>query len=228
MEKQGIIFKVTNSSFQPSHYSLSLKKRVFDVFLALLALIILSPLLLIIILIIKFRSAGSAFFKQKRIGLNEKPFVIYKFRTMDPGAHILQKKYKHLNISPFPTFKIPNDPRLNSFGLFLSKTTLDELPQLINVLQGDMSIIGPRPFPEKEHKLLSSKWKKRSLVKPGLISPVFFFAREKVTTSQWTKIDLDYAKNASLINDLKTAFQVFCHYIKIFLFQFQKLSRIYK
>ena len=222
MEKQGIIFKVTNSSFQPSHYSLSLKKRVFDVSLALLAFITLSPLLLIIILIIKFRSKESVFFKQKRIGLNGKPFTIYKFRTMDPGAHKLQRKYKHLNISPFPTFKIPNDPRLDSFGLFLSKTTLDELPQLINVLQGNMSIVGPRPFPEKEHELLSNKWKKRSLVKPGLLSPIFFLARKKVTTSQWTKIDLDYVQNTSLTTDLRMVFKAICYYIKIVLFQFKK------
>jgi len=224
MEKQGIIFKVTNSSFQPFHYSLSLKKRVFDVFLTLLALITLSPLLLIIILIIKFKSKGSVFFKQKRIGLNGKPFTIYKFRTMDPGAHILQKKYKHLNISPFPTFKIPNDPRFNSFGLFLSKTTLDELPQLINVLQGDMSIVGPRPFPEKEHKLLSNKWKKRSLVKPGLVSPIFFLARRKVSTNQWTKIDLNYVQNTSLTTDLRMVLKAIFYYVKLLSNQIQKLN----
>jgi len=213
---------MANSRLQPPRYASSIQKRILDISLSLLASIILFPLLLIIIIIIKSKSKGPAIFKQKRIGLNGKPFIIYKFCTMKPGAHKLQKKYKHLNISPFPTFKIANDPRLNSFGLFLSKTTLDELPQLINVLIGNMSFVGPRPFPEKEHKLLSKKWKLRTLVKPGLVSQVFFFARNKVTSNQWTKIDLDYIQNASLLKDLRIMVISLHYYAKIFLFQINK------
>ena len=195
---------------------------MLDIFISCLALLFSSPVLLIIAILLL--SKESIIFKQKRVGLNGKVFTIYKFRTMKSGAHKLQKKYKSLNISPFPTFKIPNDPRLSSIGLFLSKTTLDELPQLVNVLKGDMSIVGPRPFPEKEHNLLTKKWRQRSLVKPGLISQSFFYPRSKMTTSQWTKIDLNYAQDTSFLKDFNIMSEGLCQYIRIFFYQVQKLT----
>lgn len=213
---------MTHANLQASKYSHSYTKRILDVILASLAIPTLSPLILIIAVITKLKSKGPLIFKQKRIGLNGKTFTIYKFRTMKPGAHKLQKKYKHLNVSPFPTFKIPNDPRFTPFGLFLSKTTLDELPQLINVLTGDMSIVGPRPFPVNEHNSLTKKWQLRTLAKPGLISPIFFYPRNKVTKAQWTKIDLDYVKNTSPTTDLEIIFNAINCYTKILLFQLQK------
>ena len=214
---------MTHANLQASKYSHSYTKRILDVILASLAIPTLSPLILIIAVITKLKSKGPLIFKQKRIGLNGKTFTIYKFRTMKPGAHKLQKKYKHLNVSPFPTFKIPNDPRFTPFGLFLSKTTLDELPQLINVLRGDMSIVGPRPFPVNEHNSLTKKWQLRTLAKPGLISPIFFYPRNKVTKAQWTKIDLDYTQNANLLEDLRILSKTLYCYVKIFSCQIQKL-----
>jgi lipopolysaccharide/colanic/teichoic acid biosynthesis glycosyltransferase len=213
---------MTNGKSQASKYSLSLQKRILDIILASFALLTLSPLVLIIALLIKSKSKGPVIFKQKRVGLNGKLFTIYKFRTMRSNAHKLQDKYKHLNISPFPTFKIPNDPRFTPFGLFLSKTTLDELPQLINVLKGDMSIVAPRPFPENEHNLLPKDWQPRIYVKPGLVSKVFVYPRNNMTTTLWTKIDLDYVQNANLLMDLKMILIVIYYYIKIISYQIRK------
>ena len=213
---------MTDISPSASKYSDSTSKRVLDIFLATLALLFILLPSLVIAALVKLTSNETVIFKQKRMGCNNKPFTIYKFRTMRSGAHNLQKKYRQLNISPFPTFKIPDDPRLTSLGSFLSKTTLDELPQLINVLIGDMSIVGPRPFPANEHKLLSKKWQLRTLVKPGLISPIFFHPRTRVSAVQWEKTDLNYIRNSSLTMDLQLIFKTISQYIKILIYQIQK------
>jgi lipopolysaccharide/colanic/teichoic acid biosynthesis glycosyltransferase len=136
-------------------------KRGIDVLLSLLGLIFLWPIFQIIALLIKLDSPGPVFFRQKRVGKNGKVFTFYKFRNMVKEAKNLKKKYFHLNEADGPVFKIRDDPRYTRVGKFLSHTGLDELPQLINILKGEMSLVGPRPLPVDEEKQIPKKWQKR-------------------------------------------------------------------
>ena len=140
-----------------SNYNNSLSKRTMDIVVSIIVLVITAPISLVISLIIKLTSNGNVLFFQKRTGKNGKVFKIMKFRTMIIGAERFQKKYKASNESDGPVFKIANDPRFTKFGKLLSRTGLDELPQFINVLKGEMSIVGPRPLPIEEFKKLSKK-----------------------------------------------------------------------
>lgn len=129
-------------------------------------------------------------FKQTRIGQHGKPFTLYKFRTMYPGAEFDQDKYRHLSIGIPPTFKIYNDPRLTPIGKFLYHTGLDELPQLWNIIKGDMAFIGPRPLPVLEAKKLSKKMRQiRESVKPGIISSWALDGSHSLSLDEWLELD---------------------------------------
>ncbi len=141
-----------------------------------------SPVMLLSITLVFIMSGTPIFYLQKRAGKNKKPFKIIKFRTMYPGAENDQKLYKYLNQAPEPMFKIKNDPRFTKVGKWLSKTGLDELPQLFNVIRGEMSLVGPRPLPIREADQLTKDWDFRFLVNPGIFS-------------QWT---LDDSRHESL------------------------------
>lgn len=187
----------------PYHYYFSIEKRLFDLISSLLLLVALSPTLLLIGILIKIGSKGPVLYKQKRIGLNGIVFSILKFRTMYDGAEKDRDKYLSLNTSPHPTFKIINDPRFVGIGNWLSHSCLDELPQLLNVLKGEMSLIGPRPFPVAEAERLPSKWNFRSRVKPGILSSWAVSNRRHMTLDKWIRLDQDDLRHGNLIGDIK-------------------------
>jgi len=139
--------------------------------IALLALILFSPLLVLLFIVVKIDSKGPFIFKQKRAGLKEKPFNMYKIRTMIKGAEKLQRKYAGLNEADGPVFKIRNDPRFTRVGKILARTALDELPQLWNVIRGEMAFVGPRPLPIAEASKIPNKYNPRFSVQPGMTSP---------------------------------------------------------
>ena len=177
-------------------------KKIIDPLMALVSMIILSPLFLLIAILIKKDSKGPVIFKQKRIGHNKKTFTMYKFRTMVKDAQKLKKKYKHLDFTNGPVFKIKNDPRLTKIGKVLAKTNLDELPQLFNILRGDMYFVGFRP-PIKEEVSHYKKWQlKRFKSYPGLTSLWAISGMHKMKFDDWIKMDLDYNKNESVFLDL--------------------------
>lgn len=133
----------------------------------------------------------SLLFSQTRIGKNGIRFKIYKFRTMYPGAQKDQDKYRHLNEADGPVFKIRDDPRYTKIGRWLAKTGLDELPQIINVLKGEMALVGPRPLPPDEEKQIPAKWRlKRRSVKPGLTSSWVIGGSHWLTFGQWMELDI--------------------------------------
>lgn len=189
-----------------------LLKNIFDIVASALALVFFLPLFLIISIAIKTTSAGPVFFRQQRVGLNGKPFQFYKFRTMktdnDPVKHreYITKfitEQKSAETEP-GIFKLVNDPRITTVGDFLRKTSLDELPQLINVLRGDMSLVGPRPPIPYECELYDI-WHRRRLqsCKPGITGMWQIFGRSRTTFDEMVRLDLYYIREWSLLLDLK-------------------------
>lgn len=142
------------------------------------------------------------FFRQKRTGLNGRPFTMYKFRTMVGNAESLQKKYARQNEADGPVFKIRKDPRFTRTGRFLSHTGLDELPQLINVLRSEMALFGPRPLPVAEAAKLTKQQQERHRIKPGIISPWIFEGYHSRPFREWMKSDIAYANEKSAWGDL--------------------------
>lgn len=168
-------------------------KRIFDFFSSLAGLIVLSPLFLLIAVYIKIVSRGPVFFTQDRIGLNKRTFKMVKFRTMIPDAEKRQEELAAMNEMDGPAFKIKNDPRIIPGGSFLRRHSLDELPQLWNVLRGDMSVVGPRPLSRRDYDLLKEDWqRKRFSMRPGLTCTWQVSGRNDVTFMQWMQMDLDY------------------------------------
>ncbi|MFC0875460.1 sugar transferase [Saccharicrinis sp. FJH2] len=181
----------------PDNY-IALKMKVLsDVLISGFILILISPLMLIIAALIKL-DGGPIFFKQKRMGLHGKHFYCLKFRTMVTNAEELKAKLMHLNEQEGPVFKIKNDPRITKIGQFLRKTSLDELPQFINVLRGDMSIVGPRPPIPSEVKQYE-RWQSRRLsMKPGITCIWQVSGRNNIPFHEWMKMDMQYIDNWSL------------------------------
>jgi len=140
-------------------------------------------------------------FKQKRLGKDKKVFVMYKFRTMVENAEDLKPKVYSLNEADGPVFKIRNDPRYTKIGKFLSHTGLDELPQIINVLKGDMALVGPRPLPVDEAKKIPKKYERRFSVLPGMTSLWILKGAHKLSFDEWMSLDLNYIKKKSLWYD---------------------------
>lgn len=189
-------------------------KRAFDLVVSGLLLVVLSPLFLFITITIKLTSKGPVFFKQTRVGLNGRRFTLYKFRSMVQDAEAQKQELLHLNEMDGPVFKIKGDPRLTPIGRFLRKTSLDELPQLINVLNGDMSIVGPRP-PLPEEVAQYKRWQRRRLsMKPGLTCLWQIHGRSQIVDfNQWMELDLQYIDNWSLQLD----FEIFLKTIPVVL-----------
>ena len=173
-------------------------KRTMDIILSLFFIVLFLPLLFAIVLLIKLTSSGSIFFIQDRVGYNKRVFKLLKFRTMVRGAEILQSTFEHLNEVDGPIFKIKDDPRITNVGKFLRRSSLDELPQLFNVLEGDMSLVGPRPLPIRDVKLFNSQWHKRRFsVRPGMTGLWQISGRNQAEFDKLIKYDLEYIDNWS-------------------------------
>ncbi len=170
----------------------SLFKRLFDIFCSFIAIIVLSPVLLIIGLLVKLTSKGPVFYVSTRIGKDGKPFKFYKFRSMKKDAEKELVNLLEQNETQGITFKMKDDPRITKFGKFIRKTSLDELPQLFNILKGDMSIVGPRPCTDREYALYSEKDKKRLLVPQGLTGEWQTRGRSDTTFDEMVDMDLEY------------------------------------
>jgi exopolysaccharide biosynthesis polyprenyl glycosylphosphotransferase len=187
----------------PQNEYLLFVKNTVDIILAGLLLLILAPVLLLVSMLIKLTSDGPVIFKQTRCGLGGRKFLLYKFRSMVLDAEGKKHHLEHLNEMSGPVFKLSNDPRCTPLGRFLRKFSIDELPQLVNVLKGDMSFVGPRPpIPEEVEKY--ERWQRRRLrMKPGLTCLWQVSGRNEIDFSEWMRMDLDYIDSWSLLLDLK-------------------------
>lgn len=188
----------------PYEDSRILWKRVIDITVSLVLIILAFPLFLIVPLLIKHDSKGPAYFKQERVGYNKRKFRLIKFRTMVEDAEELLHSLEHLNETDGPTFKLKEDPRLTRVGRWLRKMSIDELPQLFNVLKGDMSLVGPRPLPVRDYKGFDAEWqRKRFSVKPGLTCLWQIQGRSTIGFNEWMKLDVKYVDTWSLWLDTK-------------------------
>jgi exopolysaccharide biosynthesis polyprenyl glycosylphosphotransferase len=178
-------------------------KRIFDLLVALVMLLLTSPIFLLAAIAIKLDSRGPIFFVQERVGLSKRRFRMLKFRTMSADAEARMKDIEHLNEKTGPIFKIKNDPRITPIGKWLRRTSIDELPQLVNVLLGDMSIVGPRPLSVRDAVRMEMAWQKRRFsVKPGLTCLWQVSGRSNLSFEQWMQLDLEYIDRWSLGLDM--------------------------
>lgn len=193
----------------PAHYVVT--KRALDILICLAALPIVVPLVLVVALLIRLESPGPVMFAQMRTGQHGVRFPMFKFRTMVQNAEELKASLLHLNTLPAPDFKIPNDPRITRIGGFLRKTSLDEMPQILNVLRGEMTIVGPRPtsFAASTYQLWHSE---RLEVLPGITGLWQIKGRGSMTFDERLRLDIEYIERRSIMLDLQlmalTAFAV--------------------
>ncbi|HVR38610.1 MAG TPA: sugar transferase [Thermoanaerobaculia bacterium] len=201
-ELEGVPFLTFTTT--PSNESQLAMKRLLDIAVSMLLLTLTFPVLALAALLIKVTSPGSVLFKQTRIGLNGRMFTLYKFRTMIEDAHALRDGIAHLNEMSGPAFKLRKDPRVTFIGRFMRKFSLDEIPQLWNVLKGDMSLVGPRP-PIPEEVASYHRWHRRRLsMKPGLTCLWQVSGRNEIQDfDRWMELDLQYIDNWSPSLDLK-------------------------
>ncbi|MGG7152307.1 sugar transferase [Clostridium neonatale] len=187
----------------------SIMKKIIDVTFSTMGLILLSPIFFIVSIFIKCESKGPIIFFQERVGLNGKMFKMYKFRSMVVNAEELKEKLYKKNEMNGPMFKMKEDPRVTKVGKFIRRTSIDELPQLINVLKGDMSLVGPRPSLPQEVKEFEDWMMARLLVKPGLTCYWQVSGRNDIEFEDWMKLDVKYVKERNTIVDLKLIFETF-------------------
>jgi exopolysaccharide biosynthesis polyprenyl glycosylphosphotransferase len=187
----------------PTSLTKLMLKRALDVALAALLLLLALPAVGLVAALIKLTSGGSVLFRQTRCGLNGRAFTLYKFRTMVEDAEERRRELEHLNEMKGPVFKLKSDPRVTAVGRFLRKYSLDELPQLWNVLRGDMSLVGPRPpIPEEVRRY--QRWQRRRLaMKPGLTCLWQISGRNEVDFDRWMQLDLEYIDSWSPMLDVK-------------------------
>lgn len=178
-------------------------KRSFDIVGAGLAIIVLSPLLAVIALGVRFSSDGPVLFRQRRVGRNGEPFEMLKFRTMFSGSEHLREELRDRNEAASGLFKIADDPRLTPLGHLLRRSSLDELPQLLNVLRGEMSLVGPRPLVEDEDRQIEGRHRRRLHLKPGMTGHWQIFGSSRIPLHEMVTIDYLYVANWSIWNDLK-------------------------
>lgn len=179
-------------------------KRILDITISLAMLVFLSPLLLVVAALIKLTSEGPVFFMQDRLGLNKRRFRICKFRTMVADAEQKQVALEHLNEQQGPVFKIQADPRITPLGRILRKTSIDELPQLFNVLKGEMSLVGPRPLPFRDYEGFDKDWHRRRFsVRPGITCLWQISGRNSIGFDKWMELDMRYIDEWSLWLDFR-------------------------
>ncbi len=193
-------------TFHASEWQLFIK-RVMDIIISLFMLILLSPVFLITAIAIKIDSKGPVLFKQTRSGLNGRKFTLYKFRSMIVGAEMKKKLLEQMNEMDGPVFKIKRDPRITRVGRIIRKFSIDELPQLFNVLKGDMSIVGPRPPLPVEVEMYELWQRRRLSLKPGLTCIWQVSGRNNINFDRWMEMDLEYIDSWSLWLDIKILFK---------------------
>jgi exopolysaccharide biosynthesis polyprenyl glycosylphosphotransferase len=201
MDRLGTLPLLTFSATPHDEIRLSVK-RVTDIILAGAALVILFPVMLAVALLIRLTSPGPAIFRQVRCGLNGRQFVFYKFRSMQENAHQMREQFRHLSQREL-ALKIPNDPRLTAVGRWLRKFSIDEWPQLWNVLKGDMSLVGPRPAVPEEVEQYKGWQRRRLRMRPGLTCLWAVNGRDAVDFETWMKLDMQYIDSWSLALDWK-------------------------
>lgn len=177
-------------------------KRLFDIVVSTLALILLSPLFLIVSIIIILEDFGNPFYISIRTGFCGKEFKMYKFRSMHKKADDAKEDLRQHNQAGGPLFKIYNDPRVTRFGNFIRKTSIDELPQLVNIIKGDMSIIGPRPLIVNEQNQCDEYQSQRLLVRPGLSCYTALDKKSEEDFDKWIELDLKYIRDRSFKTDI--------------------------
>jgi exopolysaccharide biosynthesis polyprenyl glycosylphosphotransferase len=194
---------LTIQSGPPDSWRLVIK-RLMDIVVSAGVLIALAPVLVAVSILIKLESCGPIFFTQERVGYNKRRFKILKFRTMVAGSDQQQQALEHLNEADGPVFKIKNDPRITGFGRFLRRFSIDELPQLVNVLRGDMSLVGPRPLPVRDVERIELRWHKRRFsIRPGITCLWQVNGRSEIGFDQWVRMDLEYIDRWSLALDFR-------------------------
>jgi len=182
-------------------------KRAFDVLSSAFAILLFSPAFIVTAIAVKLDSPGPVFFRQVRVGKNGRPFKMLKFRSMHVDAEARFESLRELNEASGPVFKMRNDPRVTRVGRFIRRTSLDELPQFLNVLSGEMSIVGPRPPVPAEVKQYQ-RWQRRRLsVKPGITCTWQVSGRSDISFDQWMKLDLEYIDTWSLWQDIRICFR---------------------
>ena len=193
----------TDPLFSREQVSYAFMKRAFDVTICGLALLVFAPIMLVVALAIRLTSKGPIIFKQVRVGRGGRFFWCYKFRSMCVDAEEKKKLLLHLNEASGPVFKIKRDPRITKIGSLIRKTSLDELPQLINILKGDMSIVGPRPPIPSEVDKYTSYERGRLAVQPGLTCLWQIGGRSNVSFERWMELDLQYIETMTFRNDIR-------------------------
>lgn len=191
------------ASFAPGGMYAQLGKRVLDIVGASVALVCFSPVIALAALAVKIDSRGAALYKSKRLGKDGREFTFYKLRSMHVGAEAERARLMHLNEVDGPVFKLRRDPRVTRVGQWLRSTSIDELPQIFNVLKGDMSLVGPRP-PLPEEAVKYEAWQRRRLdVKPGITCLWQISGRSRLGFEEWMRLDLEYIRRQSLATDLR-------------------------
>jgi exopolysaccharide biosynthesis polyprenyl glycosylphosphotransferase len=220
--EQGIIVRHLSSIFSSSKidyfskYSLiplsartiygypSIAKRMMDIVLSSIFLFLSIPIFIIVPIAIKMLSPGPIFYIQERVGLGKRKFRLYKFRTMNQNAEENQDELEELNEAGGPVFKIKNDPRITPIGKFLRKTSIDEIPQFVSVMKGDMSIVGPRPLPVRDYNGFNEDWHRRRFsVRPGITCLWQIQGRSTISFDRWMELDMEYIDHWSLWLDIK-------------------------
>ena len=204
MSKTLYINEIFNDSITDKSKIYYLLKRIIDIIGSLLGLIILMPIFIVVAILIKIEDPkGKIIFKQTRNGKNGNTFQMYKFRSMVHNAEELLNSLKDKNEMNGPVFKIKEDPRITNIGKFIRKTSIDELPQLVNVLKGDMSLVGPRPPIPTEVMQYNEYQFKRLSVKPGITCIWQVSGRNDIDFDEWVELDLKYIRERSILLDLK-------------------------
>jgi exopolysaccharide biosynthesis polyprenyl glycosylphosphotransferase len=202
-DQTGTQTRLPNNSY-PEESGQALAKRFIDCILSGTLLIFFAPLFVIVAALVKLTSPGPIFFSQARVGLNKRQFKMYKFRTMVANAEQLQEQLAQMNEMSGPAFKIKHDPRVTPLGRALRKSSIDELPQLLNVLIGDMSLVGPRAMSMRDYKLFDQDWQRRRFsVKPGITCLWQVAGRSSLPFDKWMELDMQYIDKWSLWLDLK-------------------------
>ena len=206
VDREEVLF---NEQIEESRNGYYFFKRTMDIVCSLMALIILSPIFLIVVIAIRIESKGSAIFSQERVGKDGKMFKMYKFRSMVANAEELKDRLCDKNEMCGPMFKMKEDPRVTKVGKFIRKTSIDELPQLVNVLKGEMSLVGPRPSLPKEVMEFENWMMERLSVKPGLTCYWQVSGRSDIKFEEWMELDVKYVEERNTLVDISLIFRTF-------------------